>query len=233
VGLPDRLDVGGVPWAFLIGSTCIHVTALLLVASLTMLFSVFCRRAYVCIIATLVTIGLIFGLLPTVIFALLEQGRSDLPIILGLSYFTPYFAQTVQTVQYFEPWGMRGMWFRWPVHCGVMLAMTAGLLALCVALVRRVGMRQIAGETGAGPSRAPAPAQAIPGGVPLPGDNPAAPVLAPVAPAKPARRIRRVHGPPMVWKELRGNWRRHKWRKIILAAGTVLLLGGDVSLGPG
>ncbi|HET6430208.1 MAG TPA: ABC transporter permease subunit [Phycisphaerae bacterium] len=218
---------GGVPWAFLVGSVCIHLTALLFVAALTMLFSVFCRRAYVCILATLVTMGLIFGLLALGIFVVLDKSTtfSDQSILLGLSYFNPYFAQTVQTVQGLQPGGMRGMWFRWPVHCGVMLAMTAGLLALCVVLVRRVGMRQIAGETGAGPNRAPAPVLPAAGGVPLPGGQ-TAPVLAPVEPPRPAGRIRRVHGPPMVWKELRGNWRRYKWRKILLTAGTVLVLGG-------
>ena len=55
---------GGVPWDFVISSLCITFTTVLFVGSLSMFYSIFCRKAYVVIIFTILTLGVLFLLLP-------------------------------------------------------------------------------------------------------------------------------------------------------------------------
>ena len=73
---------GGVPWDYVISSLCITLTTVLFVGSLSLFFSIFNRRAYIVIILTVLTLAVLFALLPfltawiwrKVIFVL--QGRN-------------------------------------------------------------------------------------------------------------------------------------------------------------
>jgi ABC-type transport system involved in multi-copper enzyme maturation permease subunit len=117
-----------------------------------------------------------YGRLPGVL-------KSLAPVLVSLNPFSTMMALTGQML---SPGG-RGM-FSVPLHCGVMLGLSALVLCRSVAVVRRVALRQAVGQR-------------------LEGERPKAKdkrqrtensaVLRPPAP------VRRVVGPPVVWKELR------------------------------
>jgi len=56
--------MGGVPWNYVISSLCITLTTVIFVGSLSLFYSIFCRRAYAVIIMTIMTLSTIFALLP-------------------------------------------------------------------------------------------------------------------------------------------------------------------------
>ena len=72
--------LGGVPWNYVISSLCITLTTVIFVGSLSLFFSIFCRRAYVVIIMTALTIGLLFALLP--LLAVMSWHIMDLDAII-------------------------------------------------------------------------------------------------------------------------------------------------------
>jgi len=97
--------------------------------------------------------------------------------------------------------------FSWPVHCLVMLGASAAVLAVCTAVVRKVGLRQATGEAGVFVRRRRRRPQAAVAG----GEQAA------------AGRIRRVRGSPIVWRELRTPMFRSRLKGII---GAGMVVGG-------
>ena len=55
---------GGVPWGFIVSGLCITLTTVLFIGSLSLFFSIFSRKAYVVIILTVLTLGVLFALIP-------------------------------------------------------------------------------------------------------------------------------------------------------------------------
>jgi ABC-type transport system involved in multi-copper enzyme maturation permease subunit len=214
--------LGGVPWDFVVSSLCITLTTALLVASVTMFFSILFRWAFVSILMSLGALAVFYGLLPLIagLFMVAMELHGDeitWPVMTVFMNYNPFAMMTALTVEMFEPRAFsRGpvgtmFFFAWWVNCLVSLGLASLILAACVAMVRRVGLRMVAGATGAGPSSAAAiavsagaalaPGQRQVAGLPprpvCPGADPAmpgAPVLEPVdasapvaaAPAKPA-----------------------------------------------
>ena len=72
--------LGGVPWNYVISSLCITLTTVIFVGSLSLFFSIFCRRTYVVIIMTVLTIGFLFALLP--LLAVMSWQIMDLDAII-------------------------------------------------------------------------------------------------------------------------------------------------------
>jgi ABC-type transport system involved in multi-copper enzyme maturation permease subunit len=116
--------------------------------------------------------------------------------------------------------------FLWPLHCGIMAAASAGVLAACVLLVRRVGLRQATGDTGvfSRPARAPVAASAAAPVAPPAGGAaaPAPPVV--YAPPAPAGKIRRINGSPVLWRELRQPLTRSVVKRVLGVVIPVVLL---------
>ncbi|MHC4622681.1 MAG: ABC transporter permease subunit [Planctomycetota bacterium] len=207
---------GGVPWAYVISSLCITLTTIIFVGSLSLFFSIFTRRAYVVIILTALTLGLLFALIPfftAMIWhtANLRHTVSDRTLLTLFLHLNPYGTMAFNTERLFNPRGGAGIpLLFWQVHCGIMLAASAFVLSLCVGLVRRVALRQATGQLDTSrhkkPSRKSDSAQTA-----LP-DESAAPV-------------RRVNGAPAIWKELRAPiLRRHKIAAFIAIAVAIVLL---------
>ena len=201
-----------------------------------MFFSVLMCRAYTTILASLGTLGFLYGLLPVliVLFAALNSFTAP-PLLLG-SYAHPFIAMATQSADLAMPGATRGLSLAWEIHCLVMLALSLGVAALCVPLIRRVSLRM---AVGGGMSRAkPQPLPAAPArqpaalAQPLGYDRrlasksdliaaglepPALPAAhrPPPTPAQAERGIRRVVGPPVLWKETRGPWLfRTTWAKV-------------------
>ena len=205
---------GGVPWDYIIKSFCITLTAALFVASLSLLFSIFSRRAYVVILMTMFTLGFLFALLPFIIFLCLDNftSMSEMDIITGLFYAHPVAVLAFETALMHSPrGGVGGPNLSCLGYCGIILVAAAVILAIAVRVVRKVALRQAVGQLGTTWQSKRAMKKAA------------------GATATPVRgragRIRRVKGSPVLWKE----WRhpllgRHKKIAIAVIIAAVALL---------
>jgi len=206
--------MGGVPWNYVISSLCITLTTIIFVGSLSLFFSIFCRRAYVVIIVTIITTASIFALLPLGIYAVWDICNSTIP---ERSIFAMIFLPNPYTSMFFNTMAMvqsrsaaAVTFYSWAINCGIMLAASAVLLFVSVFIVRKVALRQATGQLdgSSGKRRSRRAAKAA-------GANQQ--VL--------AGAIRRVAGPPIIWKELRSPmFRHHKIRACISAAVLIFLL---------
>jgi ABC-2 type transport system permease protein len=178
---------GGVPWMYVISSLCMTLTAVVFVGSLSLLFSVFSRRAYVVIIVTALTLGVLFLLLPYLSGFLYNAiiGQWPGPRLTGAIFYpNPYGMMMFNTIMMLEPRATGGIpAMFWPGHCGIMLAASVVVLFVCVCVVRRVALRQATGQVGAAPSRKKG----------KPGSSAERNLASP----------RRVTGPAVLWKEFR------------------------------
>ncbi len=226
--------LGGVPWHYVVSGLCITLTTGLFFASVTMFFSILFRRAFVSILLTLGTMAVLYLGIPLIVVLMLVAADVDSqktlqPLLTLLLHYNPFVALSVHTIMIIEPRAPTGLGlFYWWGNCLVSLGLSAAVLAACVAMVRRVALRQAAGATGAGPSSTEAiaaiagpavlaPTAASPGAAPAP--------QAADPPAPPPGRIRPIRGSPIIWRELRAAWLRRKLLlRILLAVGGALLL---------
>ncbi len=223
---------GGVPWEFVLASTCVTLTACLFAGTVSLFYSVLFRRAYVVILLTLGTGLVLYLLLPLAIALMLYSAGAgpDSPEI--FAYSNPPMAMSAAT--YDLLWGGhrygRGLSFIWWVHCLIMLGASLGLLVPCVALVRRVCRRAGTGEDRA---HEPAPQVAplvVPPAAPVRDGEAQTPAM-PAAPAPPAEAelarlgVRRVSNSPVLWRELHGRLVQGGWGTRILLIVFVALLG--------
>lgn len=183
---------GGVPWDYVISSLCITLTAVIFVGSLSLFFSIFSRRAYVVIIVTILTLGVLFALLPFSAGMLWNAITGDWPgrsLTATIFYHNPYGVLFFNTEMMMSPRTAGGMpFFFWPLHCGIMLVASAVVLSLSVSMVRKVALRQATGQLDVSSRKSRSHKNAARGSV-----NQQDFTTAP----------RRVTGPPVIWKELR------------------------------
>ena len=228
--------LGGVPWAYVVAGLCITLTTALFFAAVTMFFSILFRRAFVSILLSLGTLAVLYLGAPLIVVLLLsaadmDSRRAVQPLLSLLVHYNPFVALGVCTGLVFEPrvpafFGA----FHWWVVCIVSLGLSAGVLAACVAMVRRVALRQAVGATGAGPTSSPetakiAPPPVVAGLAAVSPPRPQAPPAPPPRPAQARDRIRTVTGSPIVWRELRArSLRRKLLLQIFLGIGGALLL---------
>jgi len=197
---------GGVPWDYVLSSMCITFTTLLFVSSLTLLCSVFSRRAYFVIILSIIILGIIFGLFPFIGFMLFEDTTSENDLAAAISHLNPYVMLAFNTDAMLNPRGwLRTTALRWPLHCANMLAGSGVLLLISVSVVRKVALGQATGQLGGSfwPKRWLKPA------------------VRRVREAAP----RRVTGPAIFWKELKTPiLRRRKVTAFVIVSILTLLL---------
>lgn len=141
---------GGVPWNFVVSSLCITFTTVLFVGSLSMFYSIFCRRAYVVIILTILTLAVLFLLLPFLtawIWYIITDKPPGRVFTAAIFLPNPYFTLFVKTLMLIEPRSIGGApRVYWPIHCGVMLAASVVMLLLSIAMVRKIALRQATGQ---------------------------------------------------------------------------------------
>ena len=183
---------GGVPWDYIISSFCITLTAVIFVGSLSLFFSIFSRKAYVVIIMTILTLGVLFALLPFLAGMLWNAITGDWPgraLTGALFYHNPFGVLFFKTEMMMSPRMGGGMpFFSWPLHCGIMLAASAVVLSASVSMVRKVALRQATGQLDIFSRKGRSGKNAARSSVSQQGFT--------TAP-------RRVTGPPVMWKELR------------------------------
>ncbi len=171
---------GGVPWRFLVVGLCVTLTTAVFVGSLSLFFSIFTRRAYSVILTTIMTMGLLFALLPLgAAFLIYYPNEPTRAFVHGLSYANPYIILTTETISLhaLQSLGMAD----WRAHCAVMLGASVLLLLPAMVLVRRAALRQAMGQVGLWSGQAARrPEEDMAEGC-----------------------VRRVVGPPVFWKECR------------------------------
>jgi len=185
---------GGVPWDYVISGLCITFTTIIFVGSLSLFFSIFSRKAYVVIIMTILTLGVLFALMPFLVFML--RYTTDLRTVIPQKIFmavifqpNPYVVMFFNTEAMMSPRFGGGMpFFSWPLHCGIMLAASAVILSVSVSMVRKVALRQATGQLDIFTRKRRSRKNAARASVNQQ-DFTSAP--------------RRVKGPPVLWKELR------------------------------
>ncbi len=195
---------GGIPWGFLAAGLSITLTTVLFVGSLTMLFSIYFRRSYGVILITVITVGVLFGLVPLIAGLSLMHTVNGDKFVEFFGMINPYFCQMINTIASLEPRGMGKIVYGtgyWLIHCGIMLGVTFLLLLFSVWRVRRVAMRQITGEQPV--LRSPSDTA---GGT-----------------TSRETKMRTVHGRPVFWKECRQSlFGRHRvagWIVVLLGLG--------------
>ncbi len=201
---------GGVPWLYVLSSLCITLTAAIFAGTMSLYFSIRNRRAFVVIIKAVVVLGILFFFFPTIITAVFssrsfQNTRFVSPkliatLVVILLHFNPFVAFSANTATMISPTTVSqinlplapggGTFFYWSVHSALMLAASAGLIALCVKVVRKVALRQATGQLEVSTNRTfgRKRKRSAKRGVKAP-EN--------------AGTIRRVKASPVLWKELR------------------------------
>ncbi|MCD4823483.1 MAG: ABC transporter permease [Phycisphaerae bacterium] len=224
---------GGVPWNYIIAANCVTLTAAMFTGAVAMFYSILFRRAYSSILLTLATGLVLYMILPLIlglIFLLATLASSGPPelAMMVMLYVNPSSALGVCTMSMYSPGSMAAgrMSFYWPIHCLVMLGLTAGVLTPCIFMVRRVSLRRAFGKAANYPlplpptlaSRPavspPTPPALPPATQPAPSAGQAAtpppmppPMPPPVVVVVPAATdtmtgVRRITGSPLLWKQL-------------------------------
>ncbi|MHC4323019.1 MAG: ABC transporter permease subunit [Planctomycetota bacterium] len=129
---------GGVPWDYVSSSVCITLTAALLAGTLSLLLSMTYRHAYTVILVTVIIYMMLFGALPGLFNMLAVNGmfifdRQATQSLLALTNpFVAFAASNATFIQSGVP-----SFFSWPLHCLLMLAITAVLVTVAVWRVRK------------------------------------------------------------------------------------------------
>ncbi|TKJ33968.1 MAG: hypothetical protein CEE38_19175 [Planctomycetes bacterium B3_Pla] len=206
--------LGGVPWDYVVSSLCITLTTILFVGSLSLFFSIFTRSAYVAIIVSCLTLGVLFALLPLGLYALWDVTNSTISetsILSAIFLPNPYCNLFFSTIMMVEPRAAAPVPIpSWPLHCGIMLAASAVVLSVSVISVRKVALGQAAGQLGVSFRKRRSGKNAT---------------QAPAGRQNFTATTRRVTGPPVLWKELRFPiLGRRKVAALIAIAVTLILL---------
>ncbi len=198
---------GGVTWAYVISSVCISLTAALLAGTLSLLLSMIYRQTHTVILVTIMWYMVLFGAVPA-LFTLLAAYRKfifDQNTTQSILVLTnPFWAFAAVNAKFLFQSGVpRG--FSWPLHCLIMLALTAVVLAVSVRRMRKVAVSEAFGRASkrwfARFSRRKTDADIR---------------------RKRGGEIKPVIGSPIVWKEMRKGVIGHRKGDILLFA---LLIG--------
>ena len=203
---------GGVPWGYVVSSLCVTLTTMIFFGSLSLLFSVFTRRAYIVIIMTVLALFLILAVLPYLTGVLWFAATGDWP---GRTFTAALFCHNPYGVMLSNSMTMLGSGmggapsFYWPLHCGIVLALSLLVLLVSVVSVRRVALRQVTGQLGTSLRKRRARKSADRASIGRQ-DCPAPAI--------------RVIGPPVIWKELKSPMLGRRKRLAFLTIGLALAL---------
>lgn len=202
---------GGIPWDYLVSSTCITLTTGFFSGCISLYFSIGTRRAYLAIMRTVFVLGTLFFFLPVmggVFFrkSIIHDPQIATLLYTVLEYINPYVAITEVTRQVYATTG--STYFLWHVHCLAMVWASLVVILAATMRLRRVAMNEACGIS---PSLRRWR---------LFGSRAAAGVEQPADPS----RIRRVKGSPVFWKELAGPLIQNTSRRKNFIAGAAAVL---------
>lgn len=139
--------MGGVPWGYVVSSLCITLTAAIFAGSVSMILSINNRHSHSVIVRT-VFVCLLFYLGPPAV-AHLVQFAYQVRIVSEATFFyvNPFIVLGFASRSMLSPVSV-GLALSWPLHCVIMLGLSAILLAFSTLLIRKVGLRQATGQAG-------------------------------------------------------------------------------------
>lgn len=142
---------GGVPWDYIISSLCLTLATIVFIGTLSLFFSIFSQKAYVVIIETIITVIIIFAVLPLISIAVYELMHWDR--IIDDDIFYPAILQANPYVQFFfntdklySPNSRQASELFWQLNCAILAAVSIVLIAISTILVRKVALRQATGQ---------------------------------------------------------------------------------------
>ena len=182
--------LGGIAWSYVAVSLCVTAATAIFVGSVSLFFSVLCRRAHFAVLASALTVAFLFVLVPILTGSSGKIWRWQISRSFPQPLFTvnPYILLKYCPNLPTAPRGAMLAGTQAAVMCCLLLLLGAGLILLCAErLVGGLALRRAMGEPVLldwlrhGRFRDTARRHG--------------------ARSRP-RRIRRVVGPPMIWKEL-------------------------------
>ncbi|MCX5677433.1 MAG: ABC transporter permease subunit [Planctomycetota bacterium] len=207
ISLPVLMMVrvlGGVRAGYVLSGYGITLTAVLFCGALALWLSIHQRRPWAVMLTAVSVMGFLWLVLPYTVLFYLQNSLTPSPLTADsvatwTAYGDPWLALLSETSDAVAPGRRSGPLFVWPIHCLVMLGLSAVLVAVSAVQVRRAGMRQ---ALGGDEPHASAPPRDVPSWVSL----------------------RRVFGPPVVWLETRRRVFRRRWMAVIVALVAVGIL---------
>ena len=193
---------GGVQWNYLISSLCTTITATLFAGSLSLFYSIYCKKSYIVILLSIMTMAFLYALLPFLIVLTFQDYLFTKSPIHWLFLPNPFMSLGLNTEQMFNPGNsvFRSTNFTLNVfsviHSLIMLAMTSGVILLSIFKVRKVALKHACGEVTVSSQKT---------------SNQKSKKSSNAA-------IRRVKGMPVLWKELRKPILQHSIAAYIVAA---------------
>ncbi|MCL2701819.1 MAG: ABC transporter permease subunit [Phycisphaerae bacterium] len=231
---------GGVEWSFVLIGLALTLSTLLIVASVTMVFSIRSRKPYVVFLESGLTLAILFGgsLLFMGWFAFAFEGYENGQILAAVAtMFHPLVSLMKETAFHSGGGGTGGIWLApWWMCVMANVVFSALVLSWCVRIVRRAALASAMGMSmsemrrmdRAARTSAIVPAVPLP---PIPTPHTAAPEAVPpplsvTAPPPPATaadestgRIKSLSGNPVYWKD---TVRRRFGKRAIIIAALVL-----------
>jgi ABC-type transport system involved in multi-copper enzyme maturation permease subunit len=137
---------GGVPWDYIISSLCITLVTIIFVSSLSMFFSIYFQKAYTVIIMTILSLGVLFALLPFLCIMMLKDMMEDDKLISIIFHANPYGIMMFNTIVMENPRNLGRIFYSWPLHCALMLVSSIVLLLVSIIKVRKVALCQALGQ---------------------------------------------------------------------------------------
>jgi ABC-type transport system involved in multi-copper enzyme maturation permease subunit len=180
--------LGGIPWDFLIVSLCLTAATVVFAGSVSLLFSVLCRRSYIVAIVSVLVIASVFAIVPFIAGGLIRGMSSRGAFLTTTLFWNPFFLLYRFTDYAISPRQQLVSIVQIVSCCALLLSGSAVLLACSIRLVRSVALQRAMGEPTLLDRLKRKRFEEVP------------------VSEKPSRKrrveIRRVVGPPMVWKEM-------------------------------
>ena len=181
--------MGGVPWGYVVSSLCMTLTAAIFAGSVSLVFSITNRHSH-SVIVRAVFVCLLFYIGPPTVAHLLQFAYQVRIVSEStLFYVNPFMALTYAGTRNILLPTSTAPIISWPLHCVIMLGLSAILLVFSALRVRKVGLRQATGQAGIFASRRERR---------IANKNLKKRVILHSA----AGWIKPVKGPPIIWKEM-------------------------------
>jgi len=139
---------GGVTWDYVASSVCITLSATFLAGALSLLLSITYRHAYTVILVTVTLYMVFFGALPGLFNMLAVKGmfifsRQATHSLLAMTNpFVAFAAANAKFIQSGVP-----SFFSWPLHCLLMLGVSAVLITVAVWRMRKAAPAKTFGSS--------------------------------------------------------------------------------------
>ena len=180
---------GGVPWNYVISGICVTMTASVFAGSLSLFFSIYRKRSSEVVSLTVLVCIIFYAAVPGLAGLLASSYKFPAIGDALIIHINPFIVMFYGTEQLLNPSSAPPA-VNWVVHCLIMLGFSTLWLVLASLCVRRVALRQAAGQAGIFATRKE---RRLARGKVL-AANGAKDELTPPRPVK---------GPPIVWKEMR------------------------------